>query len=65
MLRYKGILSVEGLEASIVVQGVGSTFMIDYGDEIDGFRSHFVVIGRNINVDKIQTSFKALERHKE
>ncbi|MDE8103467.1 GTP-binding protein [Erysipelothrix rhusiopathiae] len=65
LLRYKGILSVEGLEASIVVQGVGSTFMIDYGDEIDDFRSHFVVIGRNINVDKIQTSFKALERHKE
>ena len=65
LLRYKGILSVEGLETSIVVQGVASTFMIDYGDEIGDCRSHFVLIGRNINVEKIQKSFKALERHKE
>ncbi|WP_331836051.1 GTP-binding protein [Erysipelothrix piscisicarius] len=65
LLRYKGLLSVEGIDASIVVQGVASTFMIDYGDENQETQSHFVVIGRNINVEQITLSFKALERRKE
>lgn len=65
LLRYKGILRVEGLDETIIVQGVASTFMIDYGPQPISLESHFVIIGRNIDVKALTTSFEALERAKE
>lgn len=58
MLRYKGVLAIEGEEGRLIVQGVHKVVGFDYGTPFDGERkSLLVVIGRYLPYEELKVQF--------
>lgn len=62
MLRYKGILAIEGEPRRLIVQGVHKVVGFDYGTEWTAEESRktlLVIIGRNLPVETLRNEFLA------
>lgn len=62
LMRYKGILNVEGFDRQVVLQGVNMAFMTDMGKEwkdADQRYSKLVIIGKNLPQDAIRETLEA------
>ena len=62
LYRYKGILSVQGVNKKYIFQGVGMTFNGDFSDEMWGPNevrgNKFVFIGRNLDKAYLESGFR-------
>lgn len=60
LMRYKGILYIEGVDRQVVFQGVNQSFMTEYGNEWKPGeeRTMLVIIGKDLPKDKILDSFE-------
>ena len=58
MLRYKGVLAIEGEPRTLIVQGVHKVVGFDYGAEFrDARQSLLVIIGRYLPYDALKQAF--------
>lgn len=59
LLRYKGILFIEGESRKLIVQGIHKVVGFDYGDDWGDMQkeSILVLIGRNLKIDDIENDF--------
>ncbi|UUX34923.1 CobW family GTP-binding protein [Fundicoccus culcitae] len=60
LLRYKGILNVEGFDRQVVLQGVNMAYSIDYGKEkvAENEPSKLVIIGKKLPEKVIRELFE-------
>ena len=62
LYRYKGILSVQGVDKKFIFQGVGMSFQGNFSDELWGpdevKKSQFVFIGRNLDKTYLDEGFR-------
>ncbi len=59
LLRYKGVLFIEGEARKLIVQGIHKVVGFDYGDDWGDThkQSILVLIGRNLKIDDIENDF--------
>ncbi len=60
LMRYKGVLYIEGIDDQVIFQGVNQSFMTEYGNPwVAGTeKTLLVIIGKDLPKDKILDSFE-------
>lgn len=60
LMRYKGILNIQGIDRQVIFQGVNQSFMTDYGNPWTAGeeKTLLVIIGKDLPEDKILESFE-------
>lgn len=64
LMRYKGILDVDGIDEQVIFQGVNMAYMTEYGKpwkEAEKRRSLLVVIGRNLPQEELEQAFETCQ----
>lgn len=60
LYRYKGFIKLDHTEKTLVLQGVGMSYDLDYTDQVQSQKTELVLIGRDLQATAIKQSFDDL-----